>query len=88
MNARAYFDGVTAFNSGARFRDNPYRTKGRDFLAELVAWYEGWSTGFDITWRRLTDGQRFQIVMQSSKPRPLGAIRVRRKQAKGSRAVL
>lgn len=88
MKATAYFEGVEAFSSGVRFRDNPYRAKGHGFFDEFVAWYEGWSTGFDITWRRLTDGQRFQIVMQTSKPRPLTTTKRRRKQAKSGRAVL
>jgi hypothetical protein len=67
MNSRAYFQGVTSFNYGRRFRDNPYLYQGPKFAEELLAWYEGWSTGFDITWRKLTLRQRFQIVMSSSK---------------------
>lgn len=69
MSARAYFQGINGFNLGMRFRDNPYRRySGRE--SELLAWYEGWSTGFDITWRKLTAAQRFEMEMPS-KPSPL-----------------
>ena len=71
MTARTFFAGVAAFNSGCRFRDNPYHT-----IDEMLGWYEGWSTGFDITWRKLTLRQRFEIVccaatdeIRPSKPR-------------------
>lgn len=70
MNARAYFQGVTSFNYGRRFRDNPYLYQGSEFADALMAWYEGWSTGFDITWRKLTLSQRFRVVMRTSKSRP------------------
>lgn len=65
MNARAYFQGVLAFDQGRRFRDNPYCDQTPLDLAQCLAWFEGWSTGFDITWRKLTAGQRFQMVMQT-----------------------
>ena len=69
MNASAYFQGVTSFNSGRRFRDNPYLRRGSEYFDEMMAWYEGWSTGFDITWRKLTLSQRFRIIMRTSRLR-------------------
>lgn len=70
MNATAYFQGITGFNSGRRFRDNPYLCRGSEFAEELMAWYDGWSTGFDITWRKLTLSQRFRITMRTVRSRP------------------
>jgi len=65
VNARAYFQGVMAFEQGRRFRDNPYCGQTPLDLAQCLAWFEGWSAGFDITWRKLTAGQRFRMVMQT-----------------------
>lgn len=83
MNASAYFQGVTSFNSGRRFRDNPYLHRGSAFAEEMMAWYEGWSTGFDITWRKLTLSQRFRITMRTPRSRlPVAANAAQRRRSR------
>jgi hypothetical protein len=82
MNARAYFQGVTSFNCGKRFRDNPYLHQGPEFADAFIAWYEGWSTGFDITWRKLTLRQQFRVVMRTARSRPLPKSRATRRRSK------
>jgi hypothetical protein len=68
VNARSYFQGVAAFNRGLRFRDNPYRFNDASFTVDMLSWYEGWSTAFDVTWRKLTLAQRFKLILGQSKP--------------------
>jgi hypothetical protein len=68
VNARVFFQGVAAFNRGLRFRDNPHRFNDASFTEDMLSWYEGWSTAFDVTWRKLTLAQRFKLILGPSQP--------------------
>jgi hypothetical protein len=68
VNARTFFQGVAAFNRGQRFRDNPYRFNDASFTDDMLSWYEGWSTAFDVTWQKLTLAQRFKLILGQSRP--------------------